>query len=72
MYRSNFSDAVTSSFISVALWIVLIVALGISSHTEMLICRPLYDPDYRTMEAVLETQAFLGRTLTVPLKELFE
>ncbi|KAH0956271.1 hypothetical protein HN011_005395 [Eciton burchellii] len=62
----------TSCLVSIALWIVLIVALGISSHTEMLICRPLYDPDYRTMEAMLETRAFLGRRLTVPLKELFE
>nr|XP_012221572.1 PREDICTED: prominin-1-A isoform X1 [Linepithema humile] len=64
--------AVTSCFVSIALWTVLIVSLGISSHTEMLICRTLYDPDYRTMEAVLETRVFLGRRLTVPLKELFE
>ncbi|XP_050448987.1 prominin-1-A isoform X5 [Cataglyphis hispanica] len=52
--------------------IVFIVALGIASHTEMLICRPLYDPDYRIIEAMLETRAFLGRRLAVPLKELFE
>ncbi|EZA49018.1 Prominin-1 [Ooceraea biroi] len=52
--------------------IVLIVALGISSHMEMLICRPLYDPNYHTMETILETRAFLRRRLTVPLKELFE
>jgi len=38
----------------------------------MLICRPLYDPDYRIIEAILETRAFLGRRLAVPLKELFE
>ncbi|XP_014485787.1 PREDICTED: prominin-1-A [Dinoponera quadriceps] len=63
---------VTSCFVSIALWAVFVVALGISSHTEMLICRPLYDPDYRAVEAVLETRAFLGRRLTVPLKELFE
>ncbi|XP_019889051.1 prominin-1-A [Ooceraea biroi] len=62
----------TSCFISIALWIVLIVALGISSHMEMLICRPLYDPNYHTMETILETRAFLRRRLTVPLKELFE
>jgi len=37
----------------------------------MLICRPLYDPDYHTVEVVLETRMFLGRKLTVPLKELF-
>ncbi|EFN69327.1 Prominin-2 [Camponotus floridanus] len=56
-------------------WIVgmvFVVALGIASHTEMLICRPLYDPDYRIIEAILETRAFLGKRLAVPLKELFE
>ncbi|XP_025159405.1 prominin-1-A [Harpegnathos saltator] len=63
---------ITSCFVSIALWAVFVVALGISSHTEMLICRPLYDPDYRSMEAVLETRAFLGRRLAVPLKQLFE
>ncbi|XP_050448985.1 prominin-1-A isoform X3 [Cataglyphis hispanica] len=63
---------VTSCFVSITLWIVFIVALGIASHTEMLICRPLYDPDYRIIEAMLETRAFLGRRLAVPLKELFE
>ncbi|XP_011687624.1 PREDICTED: prominin-1-A [Wasmannia auropunctata] len=64
--------AATSCFVSITLWAVFIIALGIASHTEMLICRPLYDPDYRTMEVVLETRMFLGRKLTVPLKELFE
>ncbi|GAB1867394.1 Prominin-1-A isoform X1 [Camponotus japonicus] len=63
---------VTSCFVSITLWTVFVVALGIASHTEMLICRPLYDPDYRIIEAILETRAFLGRRLAVPLKELFE
>ncbi|XP_020292745.1 prominin-1-A isoform X2 [Pseudomyrmex gracilis] len=63
---------VASCFVSIALWAVFIVAMGIASHTEMLICRPLEDPDYRAMEAVLETRAFLGRRLAVPLKDLFE
>ncbi|XP_024888603.1 prominin-1-A isoform X1 [Temnothorax curvispinosus] len=62
----------TSCFVSITLWAVFMVALGIASHTEMLICRPLYDPDYRTIEVVLETRMFLGRRLTIPLKELFE
>ncbi|KAL6262760.1 hypothetical protein P5V15_005550 [Pogonomyrmex californicus] len=62
----------TSCFISITLWAVFIVSLGIASHTEMLMCRPLYDPNYRIMEVVLETRMFLGRKLTVPLKELFE
>ncbi|XP_011878779.1 PREDICTED: prominin-1-A isoform X2 [Vollenhovia emeryi] len=62
----------TSCFVSITLWAVFIVALGIASHTEMLICRPLYDPDYRTIEVMLETRMFLGRKLTFPLKELFE
>ncbi|XP_039314919.1 prominin-2 isoform X2 [Solenopsis invicta] len=61
-----------SCFVSITLWIVFVVALGIASHTEMLICRPLFDPDYHTMEVVLESRMFLGRKLTVPLKELFE
>ncbi|KYM88881.1 Prominin-2 [Atta colombica] len=51
---------------------VFIIALGIASHTEMLICRPLYDPNYHTMEVVLETRMFLGRRLAFPLKNLFE
>ncbi|KAM0730519.1 Prominin-2 [Formica fusca] len=63
---------VTSCFVSITLWIVFIVALGIASNTEMLICRPLHDPNYRIIEAMLETRAFLGRRLAVPLKELFE
>ncbi|KAG7190534.1 hypothetical protein KM043_006635 [Ampulex compressa] len=62
----------TSCLISIILWVVFIVALALSSHTEMLICRSLHDPDYRTMEAVLETRAFLGKRLSVPLKDLFE
>ncbi|XP_043473897.1 prominin-1-A [Leptopilina heterotoma] len=61
-----------SCIISIALWLVIICALALSSHTEMLLCRPLYDPEYRTMEAILETQAFLGRRMSVPLKDLFE
>ncbi|KAL0129913.1 hypothetical protein PUN28_001873 [Cardiocondyla obscurior] len=64
--------AATSCFVSITLWVVFIIALGIASHTEMLICRPLYDPNYSTMEVVLETRMFLGRRLTIPLKELFE
>ncbi|XP_072759518.1 prominin-1-A [Anoplolepis gracilipes] len=63
---------ITSCFVSITLWAVIIVALGIASHTEMLMCRPLYDPDYHIIEAVLETRAFLGRRLAVSLKELFE
>ncbi|TGZ51630.1 Prominin-2 [Temnothorax longispinosus] len=66
------SGVATSCFVSITLWAVFMVALGIASHTEMLICRPLYDPDYRTIEVVLETRMFLGRRLTIPLKELFE
>ncbi|XP_036142411.1 prominin-1-A [Monomorium pharaonis] len=65
-------NVVTSCFVSITLWAAFIVALGIASHTEMLICRPLSDPDYHTMEVVLETQMFLGRKLTVSLKKLFE
>ena len=55
-----------------ALWVVLIAALTVASHAEMLLCRPLDDPEYRTVEAVLETRVFLGRRLSVPLKDLFE
>ena len=61
-----------SSFVSVALWLVLIAALGVASHAELLLCRPLDDPEYRTVEAILETRTFLGRRLSVPLKDLFE
>lgn len=72
MCRSDFSGVATSCFVSITLWAVFIVALGIASHTEMLICGPLYDPDYRTIEVVLETRMFIGRRLTISLKELFE
>ncbi|XP_051157182.1 prominin-2 isoform X2 [Leptopilina boulardi] len=61
-----------SCIISIGLWLVIMCALALSSHAEMLLCRPLYDPEYRTMEAILETQAFLGRRMSVPLKDLFE
>lgn len=72
MCRSDFSGVAMSCLVSITLWVVFIIALGIASHSEMLICRPLYEPDYRTMEVVLETRMFLGRRLTIPLKELFQ
>lgn len=58
--------------ISIILWIVFIMTLILSSHTEMLICRPLHDPNYNTLQAILETRIFLGKRLSVPLKDLFE
>ncbi|XP_016845320.1 prominin-1 isoform X1 [Nasonia vitripennis] len=58
--------------VSMGLWVVLTMTLAIASHAEMLLCRPLDDPEYRTVEAVLETRAFLGRRLSVPLKDLFD
>ncbi|KAL7300086.1 hypothetical protein TKK_0007094 [Trichogramma kaykai] len=61
-----------SIFVSIGLWLVLLGALTIAAHAEMLICRPLEDPQYRTLEAVLETRALLGRRVGVPLKDLFE
>ncbi|XP_076751251.1 prominin [Xylocopa sonorina] len=59
-------------FISIILWIVFITMLVLSSHTEMLICRPLHDPNYNTIEAILETRVFLGKKLSVSLKDMFE
>ncbi|XP_076245933.1 prominin [Calliopsis andreniformis] len=59
-------------FISIALWSIFIMTLVLSSHTEMLVCRPLHDPNYHVMEIVLETQTFLGRRLTVPLKDILK
>ncbi|XP_014208086.1 prominin-2 isoform X1 [Copidosoma floridanum] len=64
--------ACLSCLTSIALWLVLIASLAIASHAEMLLCRPLDDPEYRTVEAVLETRVFLGRRLSVPMKDLFE
>ncbi|XP_033220016.1 prominin-1-A [Belonocnema kinseyi] len=61
-----------SCVISIGLWMVIIFSLALSTHAEMFLCRPLYDPEYRTMEAVLETRAFLGKRISVPLKDLFE
>ncbi|XP_066598795.1 prominin-1-like [Prorops nasuta] len=62
----------TSCLVSIMLWATFILALALSSHTEMLVCRPLYDPNFRVMEALLESPAFHGKRLSVPLKELFE
>ncbi|XP_060822585.1 prominin-1-A [Bombus pascuorum] len=59
-------------FISIILWAVFLMTLMLSSHTEMLICRPLHDPNYSTMQAILETRIFLGKRLSVSLKDLFE
>ncbi|KAL2726988.1 prominin-1-A [Vespula squamosa] len=62
----------TSCFISIALWAIFAAGLALSGHIEMLLCRPLYDPEYRTLEAVLETRTFLGKRLSVSLKDMFE
>ncbi|XP_043268745.1 prominin-1 isoform X2 [Venturia canescens] len=62
----------TSCFVSVGLWAILISALAVSSHTEMLLCRPLHDPNFRTLETLLESKTFLGRRLSFTLKDLFE
>ncbi|XP_015127021.1 prominin-1-A [Diachasma alloeum] len=64
--------AVVSCLASIGLWGVVIGALGISSHTEMLVCRPLEDPNYRTLETILESKLFLGQPLAMPLNELLQ
>ncbi|CAK9806835.1 prom1a [Anthophora quadrimaculata] len=38
----------------------------------MLICRPLHDPEFNIIEAILETRMFLGKKLSIPLKDLFK
>ncbi|OAD55871.1 hypothetical protein WN48_04165, partial [Eufriesea mexicana] len=52
--------------------IVFIMTLMLSSHTEMLICRPLQDSNYSAIEAILETRIFLGKRLNIPLKDLLK
>lgn len=47
-------------------------ALAVSSHMEMFVCRALEDPNYRTLEAIMENKMFLGKRLNVPLKDLLE
>ncbi|CAL7945606.1 unnamed protein product [Xylocopa violacea] len=64
--------AFLTCFVSIILWVVFIAMLVLSSHTEMLICRPLHDPNYNTIEAILETRVFLGKKLSVSLKDMFE
>ncbi|XP_012252755.2 prominin-1-A [Athalia rosae] len=64
------SAVILSCVISVALWAVVLADLTLTTHTEMLLCRPLHDPEYRTVEALLETRGFLEKPLGVPLKEL--
>ncbi|XP_015173721.1 PREDICTED: prominin-1-A isoform X1 [Polistes dominula] len=61
-----------SCFISIGLWGIFAVGLALSGHIEMLLCRPFHDPEYRTLEAILESRTFLGRRLSVPLKDMFE
>ncbi|XP_011505700.1 PREDICTED: prominin-2 [Ceratosolen solmsi marchali] len=63
---------VLSCFISIALWLTLMASLAIASHAEMILCRPLDDPEFRTIEAILETKMFLGRRLNIPLKDLLQ
>ncbi|XP_026674016.1 prominin-1-A isoform X1 [Ceratina calcarata] len=70
--RTLLCGAFMTCFISVVLWTVFIMALALSSHTEMLICRPLHDPNYSTIEAILETRMFLGKKLSVHLRDMFE
>ncbi|KAK2584074.1 hypothetical protein KPH14_006520 [Odynerus spinipes] len=62
----------TSCFISIVLWAIFVAGLALSGHTEMWLCRPLHDPEYHTLEAVLETRAFLGKKLSLSLKDMFE
>ncbi|KAJ8684138.1 hypothetical protein QAD02_019930 [Eretmocerus hayati] len=61
-----------SFFISALCWFVFMAALTLASHTEMIFCRPLDDPEFRTVEAIIETKYVLGRRLSVPLKDLFD
>ncbi|CAK9800795.1 Prom1 [Anthophora plagiata] len=61
-----------ASFISIILWVVFIMTLILSSHVEMLICRPLHDPEFNIIEAILQTRMFLGKKLSIPLKDLFK
>ncbi|KAK9299815.1 hypothetical protein QLX08_007271 [Tetragonisca angustula] len=64
--------AFMACIISIILWAVFLVTLILSSHTEMLICRPLHDSNYSTIQAILETRMFLGKRLSIPLKDLLE
>ncbi|XP_046432589.1 prominin-1-A isoform X1 [Neodiprion fabricii] len=64
------SAVILSCIVSVGLWAVILADLTLTTHTEMLLCRPLHDPEYRTVEALLETRGFLEKPLGVPLKEL--
>ncbi|XP_076678629.1 prominin isoform X1 [Andrena cerasifolii] len=60
-----------SCIISIVIWVIFIMTLTLSSHIEMLVCRPLHDLNYQMMEVVLETRTFLGKKLRVPLRDLF-
>ncbi|KAK0083739.1 hypothetical protein PV325_008296 [Microctonus aethiopoides] len=62
--------ALLSCVISIGLWAILLGSLVISTHAELLLCRPLEDPQYRTLEVILESKIFLGRALNIPLKDL--
>lgn len=64
------SGVIMSCIVSVLLWAVVIADLTLTTHTEMFLCRPLHDPEYRTVEALLESRGFLEKPLGVSLKEL--
>lgn len=72
LFFFNFRMVFFSCFISMALWLVFLSTLALSAHADMLFCRPLHDPEYRTIESVIETRAFLGRRMSVSLKDLLE
>ncbi|XP_034950403.1 uncharacterized protein prom isoform X2 [Chelonus insularis] len=63
---------VVNCLATIMLWMIFITAVVISSHTEVMTCRPLEDPNYKMIEVLLETKAFLGKPLNRPLKDLLE
>ncbi|XP_044592143.1 prominin-1-A isoform X2 [Cotesia glomerata] len=59
--------------ISILLWLIMILMIFISTHTELILCRALEgDRNYKTLETIIESKHFLGKPLEMSLKDFIE
>ncbi|XP_074109041.1 uncharacterized protein LOC141533849 [Cotesia typhae] len=59
--------------ISIFLWLIMILMIFISTHTELILCRALEgDRNYKTLETIIESKHLLGKPLEMSLKDFIE
>ncbi|CAD6245130.1 GSCOCG00013543001-RA-CDS [Cotesia congregata] len=59
--------------ISILLWLIMILMIFISTHTELILCRALEgDRNYKTLETIIESKHFLGKPLEMSLRDFIE